>query len=176
VIARFVVVAVLSLFAYPRQPVARVLAAAWVAAEVGVELRVSPAILVAVAEHESDLEPCAVSFRAAGRRVDVVAPRCWVDPRWPRPYVCGYLQAMYGDANTCGRAMRLDGAMRAGALELLEWAATCRGDAACVLRGHAGGTACALDARACTGPQLAFAQLFAGRAMSLGWRGPTIEE
>lgn len=61
----------------------------------------------------------------------------------------------------------LDGGMHAGVAELEEWAATCRGDLACMMRGHAGGTRCAL-ADDCSSAARAFARLFLGNARRLG--------
>lgn len=121
-------------------------------------------LMLAIAHHESDLRPNAVSFVRAGRRVDVL----WnlVSPI-PGRVVCGYLQAM-ATRDQCAAAVATDGAMTIGRDELALWSATCRGDQACVLRGHAGGTACSRDQRACSTHALAFARLFLARARRLG--------
>lgn len=134
------------------------------------ELHGLPAeMLVAIAEHESDLRPNAVSYVRAGARVDIL----WNSSRpLPSRVVCGYLQAM-ASPSECAAMIAVDGGMSAGAAELAQWMTTCRGDLRCALRGHAGGTACALRS-SCSGPAAAFARLFYRRAVSLGmldgWR------
>jgi hypothetical protein len=107
-------------------------------------------LLVTIAQHESDFEPAAVSWRSHGMRTDLI----W-DPdlgRQPpdRPSTCGYLQAMSPDRATCANIIADHGGMPAGAQELREWSRMCHGDLGCVARGHAGGSACAKSRRACS--------------------------
>lgn len=150
---------------WPSYDVAHVAAVAARAADVARDTGIPAEVLIAISQHESDLEPRACTW-VDGRhhRHDVVLR----DDQAPRGCsVYGYLQAMCADPATCAHEMDVDGGMRAGAAELVEWLATCRGDIACALRGHAGGTRCALDARACTAPQRAFARMFIERAADL---------
>jgi hypothetical protein len=123
-------------------------------------------VLLAIAEHESDLQPNAVSYVSRGRRVDLL----W-DGASPLPgrIVCGYLSAM-GTPARCRETIQFDGAMTHGAAELQLWMGTCRGDVGCALRGHAGGTACARDVLRCSPNARTFAAMFLGRARRLGWR------
>lgn len=149
--------------AWPAVPADRVLAASLAAAAAETPA-IAGELLLAIAAHESDLRPNAVSWRLPGApRVDLV----W-DQRSPLPprVVCGYLSAM-ATAGSCAAMVARDGGMRAGAAELEEWAATCGGDVACVVRGHAGGTACAVHDR-CSDDARAFARLFLGNARRLG--------
>lgn len=120
-------------------------------------------VLFSIAQHESDLKPNAVSFIKDGHRVDLL----WTTQALPSRVVFGYLSAM-GSPDVARAAIVADGGMRAGADELREWLGTCRGDLRCALRGHAGGTACALDEASCTASARAFARLFYARAMALG--------
>lgn len=149
---------------HPDQPIDRVVLATYHALRAETE-RVPAEVMLAIAHHESDLRPNAVSFVRAGKRVDVL----W-DGAAPLPprVVCGYLQAMASPAE-CRAMVTHDGGMLAGSLELRTWSGTCRGDLACVLRGHAGGTACSRDAGACTSHARAFAALFLARARRLGY-------
>lgn len=151
--------------AYPDQPIDRAVVASYWAVQA--ETASVPAeVLLAIAEHESDLRPDAVSWVAGGRRHD--SPPEKLPARLPTRVVCGYLSAM-GTPDLCRRESAIDGGMRLGALELGLWSATCRGDIACVLRGHASGTACALDAARCSDNAAAFARLFLARARRLGY-------
>lgn len=150
---------------WPSYDVAHVAAVASRAADVERDTGIPAEILVAISQHESDLEPRACTWvDGHHHRHDVVLR----DDQAPRGCsVYGYLQAMCTDAATCPREMDLDGGMRAGAAELVEWLGTCGGDMTCALRGHAGGTRCAQDARRCTDAQRAFVRMFIGRAADL---------
>lgn len=135
----------------------------------------SAELLLAIAEHESDLQPCAVSYVANGTRHDMVAPGCEVSATYPLPVVAGYLQATFHDRAAARDAMRLDGAMAEGVRQLAECAADCARwgmhDESCMLREYAGGVACALDARACKPEQRAFVWLFTSRAAAMSGNG-----
>jgi hypothetical protein len=130
--------------------------------------------LLAIAEHESNLEPDAVSYVTHdwnGRhRTDLLLRNS--DVRLlPDHVVYGYLSAM-GLRDQIVNSIRHDGGMQRGADELAEWATTCRhmgagSIAACTLRGHAGGTACAKDEATCTPDQATFARIFLARASAL---------
>lgn len=150
---------------YPNQPADRVLVASYHAVQAETSL-VPAEVLLAIAEHESDLRPDAMSWVSGGRRHDSPPER--LPAHLPPRVVCGYLSAM-GTPDICRREMARDGAMRHGTSELELWGATCRGDMRCMLRGHASGTACALDARRCSRDALAFARLFLARARRLGY-------
>lgn len=148
---------------WPSYDTHKLASVAALAVEVEGETGIPAELLVAIAQHESDFEARAVSYVAGGTRRDVVLR----DDQAPsRGTVYGYLQAMCTDA-TCARELDRDGAMRAGAAEIVEWLDTCHGDIACAMRGHAGGTRCALDARTCKREWLSFASIFIGRAAEL---------
>lgn len=148
---------------WPAMPIVRVVRASYVA--VAAETHGVPAeILLGIAEHESDLQPNAVSWLAAGRRVDML----WIGQPLPPREVCGYEQAMSTPAS-CRAMIAVDGGMRAGAAELVEWLTTCHGNLRCALRGHAGGTACALRGE-CSPAAATFARHFYDVGRELGWK------
>lgn len=159
---------------WPGYPADRVIAAARAAA--AAETESLPAeILVAIAQHESDLEPTAISWRgSSGVRVDIL----WTDQHLPTRVVCGYLQAA-GDSGACRAAIAADGAMAMGAVELGVWARSplSRGSLRVALAGYAGGVAGARAAREGNDAlAVRFADLFIARARRLGWnpnRRPT---
>lgn len=143
-------------------------------------------VFAVIAQHESDMRPDAVSY-VDGSSADVAHPRgrrrdvLLLDGGrhdLPGHVVCGYLQARLSDVD-CRAAVGVDGGMALGAAELAEWTGTCRGIAqgsgasahaslvACVMRGHAGGTACARDVARCTADQRAFADYFVAGARAL---------
>lgn len=161
--------------AWPAQPLDRVAAAALAAARA--ERPDVPAeLLLAIAEHESDLEPNAVSWRdASGNRVDIL----WSGDRSrllrARAIVCGYVQASVG-VQECAKAIERDGAMAIGARQLALWMRSplCAGSLRCALAGYAGGVR---GARAASeGSEtlaVRFADLFLARARSLGMPAPS---
>lgn len=123
---------------------------------------ISAELLLSIAQHESDFKANAVSWRADGRTVSIL----WNGKSAvPRKIVCGFIQAM-GTPETCRREIDRDGVMRAGVEELREWATTCHGDVACIVRGHAGGTQCAVTG-ACSSKARAFSALFIENARRL---------
>ncbi len=146
--------------AWPDVPIAHVVAASVEAARCETnEIRAE--LLLAIAHHESDLEPHAVSWIENGHRVDRISGSI---P--DRRLVCGYLQAM-ASRSDCLAMLADDGGMSAGVLELREWLDTCHGDLTCALRGHAGGTRCALE-NSCSATSRAFARIFLNHAHALG--------
>lgn len=148
---------------WPSIPIRQLAAASYVA--VAAEIHDVPSeILLAIAQHESDLEPNAVSWRSDGRTVSLL----WTTQRLPSKIVCGYVQAMSTPAS-CRAMIAVDGGMRAGAAELVEWLTTCHGDLRCALRGHAGGTACALRGE-CSPAAATFARHFYDVGRELGWK------
>jgi hypothetical protein len=117
----------------------------------------SAELLVGISQHESDLKPMTVSWVDHGTRRD---GQVCVDGH----STVGYLQAMAKSLDQCLMIQAQDG-MSAGVTELTSWAILCRrlghpGSASCVLRGHAGGTACALDSNQCSVAQRAFVDYF----------------
>jgi hypothetical protein len=157
------VLAARALVAFPDADVDRVLAAAIAASNTAEVTGIPAALLIAIAQHESDLLPNAVSYRIDGRRIDLA----WNGfSRLPPRIVCGYLSAMATPAS-CASMIAIDGGMAAGSAELVEWLGSCRGDLPCALRGHAGGTRCAILEQ-CSPNAAAFAALFYRRAVALG--------
>lgn len=153
---------------WPGYPADRVIAVA--RAAVAAETSAIPAeVLVAIAQHESDFEPTAVSWRERERaRVDIL----WTDQPLPTSVVCGYLQAA-GGAGACRTAIAADGAMAMGAAELGVWVRSrlSAGSLRVALAGYAGGVAGARAARAGTDAlAVRFADLFIARARRLGWQ------
>lgn len=135
--------------------------------------RVDAATLVRVTEHESSFEPDAVTYTTRDARGSHRHDGTLRDGRaLPAMVFCGYVQALM-TLDDCRREASKDGAMRAGMAELTEWADTCShhfvGEAAlaCTMRGHAGGTACALDEKRCKPNQRAFARMFVEGARRL---------
>lgn len=105
--------------------------------------------LLTIAQHESDFQPGAVSWRwRNGKRADLVWTAMSAQPP-DRPATCGYLQAMARDRAECAAIIADHGGMPAGVQELQEWSRMCRGDLGCIARGHAGGSRCAWDRRRC---------------------------
>lgn len=153
--------------AFPDQPLDRVTTASCAAVEADAEL--APTLL-AIAEHESDLEPTAVSWRdSSGRRVDRVVhsevDRLWV-PRGTS--TCGLVQSVATDRASCLALLDPIAAMRAGAAELRAWLEYSRGDLLVALGGYSGGTAGAIAAReGRTTLAVRFARLFVYRARRL---------
>lgn len=150
---------------YPDIPMERVTAASS-AAQLAEEASGVPAeVLMAIAPHESDLQPNAVSWKLPGHeRTDVLwKPGVVLPPR----VVCGYVQAM-STSSVCPQLIAKDGGMSAGAAEFAEWLGNCHGDLPCSLRGHAGGWACSRNSFACTPAQRMFATTFYQIALRLG--------
>lgn len=145
---------------WPAAPVVDVVAASWHAVNVET-VDVPAAALIAIAQHESDLKPNAVSWIGPRGRVD----RLWRGERLPRHVVCGYLQHMAtGDA--CAASISRGSTMADGAIELAAWVRPCRGDLRCIFRGHAGGWGCAVR-NLCSANARAFADLFYRNARRL---------
>ncbi len=126
-------------------------------------------LLMAIAEHESKLEPRAVSWRRGdGERMDVL----WTGSvRIPAdgPLACGLASTIAPDRAVCAELMDPARAMAAAVAELAEELAACRGSLRCALSGYAGGGAgiAAWRARRRT-TATAFADLFMWRAAQLG--------
>jgi hypothetical protein len=156
--------------AFPAQPIERVAVAAIAAARA--ETPDAPAeVLLAIADHESDLQPRAVSWRGrGGQRVDIL----WDDRRGPpggAGLACGLVQTVAHTRAACAELLDPITAMRAGAAELGEWLSASGGNLRVALAGYAGGWGGARDAR--TGARsdaTAFADIFRARAYALGWR------
>lgn len=156
------VLAAKMLVVFPDAPPAQVIVTAY-AATVASAGGIPAPLLAAIAEHESKLYPNTVTYTRDGERVDLV----WDGRAALPPFVfCGYLSAM-SSPELCRAMIADDGGMAAGASELVLWMGTCRGDVRCALRGHAGGTACAMR-KDCTPHAAAFARLFYRRAVRLG--------
>jgi hypothetical protein len=157
---------------WPDAPIERAAPAVAAAVQVGEETGLPPEVLVAIAHHESDFQPAAVSWRAAnGQRLDRLA----VPDVLPRGAVCGYLQSMTTTRLGCLEATTPIGGMRAGARELVEWLGACRGDLRCALVGYAGGNRAVTLLHAGTLPRGNFADLFLAHARRLGWTPHTKE-
>lgn len=129
---------------------------------VAAETREVPAeLLIVIAQHESDFEPTAVSWRAHGKRVDLV----WNVGRGRHPpnraLVCGLVQAMGRDRADCAAIIADLGGLTTGVRELTEWYQLCRGDLGCMARGHAGGYACARSRARCSRPARKISDHFA---------------
>lgn len=155
--------------AWPHYPLEKAMALAVRSVNVGEAVGVSPPLLAAIAQHESDAEPGAVSWVADGKRLDFVNP-VGLTAR-TGPAVCGYLSAMAPNGFACSDMIQTDGGMMAGALEIAEWLGTCRGNLRCALAGHAGGNAGAQAHREHRDTMATrFADLFISRARVLGWR------
>lgn len=157
--------------AWPDYEAEKLAAACAMAVEIEDVAGVPAPLLLAIAQHESDLEPGAVSWRdAAGRRHDRVLVTNETI-KIAGPLVCGYLSAMARDGFDCSMMIETTGGMLRGALEIREWLDTCRGDVRCALSGHAGGNAGMLAHREHRDTQATrFADLFTQRARVLGWR------
>ncbi len=170
-IAHFIVLAVHAHAAWPAAPLERVAVAS--AAAVFAETDQVPAeLLVAIAQHESDLEPRAVSWRRRGEtRVDIL----WVDggrqPPATGPLACGLVSAIAPDRASCAKLLDPTAAMAAAVAELAEEIQRCRGSMRCALSCYAGGNAgiAAWRARRRT-TATGFADLFFRRAEQLGAR------
>ncbi len=121
----------------------------------GDESDIPPELLLAIARHESDLEPHAVSWVSGGKRRDAVRPTSATS----YPATCGYLQ---GVALTEAECLNQD--MRTGARELASWRASQHGDLRAGLLGFACGN------RGVAGLPCPFAALFLAHARRLGWR------
>lgn len=164
-IARVLILLVHTHALWPDAPIARSLPAVSAAVEAADEYHVPAELLVAIAHHESDFVPTAVSWRdASGQRRDVLE----VPAQLPRGAVCGYMQTIAADRLGCIEATTPIGGMRAGARELVEWLGTCRGDLHCALVGYAGGNRAVHMMRAGTLPRGGFADLFMAHARRLG--------
>ena len=146
----------------------RVLDASYAAVRAEDATGVDAALLLAIAQHESDLRRNAVSWRRPdGKRVDIL----WTGQPTPGWIVCGYMSASATRA-TCGAEISRDGGMELGARQVAEWMRACDGDVHCALAGYAGGWpgVRAMRAfRACDA--VAFAELFVRRARQLGMIG-----
>lgn len=122
---------------WPAAPVDRVLAASYVAA--ASETHAVPAeFLLAIAQHESDLQPSAVSWRFHGApRVDIAWDGIAPIPRGGM--ACGLVSSIAPDRPTCAALLEPARAMAAGVAELAEELDRCRGVMACALSIYAGG-------------------------------------
>ncbi len=158
---------------WPDMPLERVAVAAAAAVRAETDA-VRAELLLALAQHESDLEHRAVSWTACGQRVD----RLWADqasqPPARGPLACGLTSAIAQDRASCAALMDPARAMRAAVTEIKEALAACRGAMGCALASYAGGNAgmAAWRARRRT-TATAFAELFLRRAEQLGMEGPT---
>ncbi len=154
---------------YPSAPIARVAVVSYVA--VRAETHAIPAeILVAIAEHESDLQPHAVSWRKPGqKRVDRIVDNLSDIPE-RESLACGLVQSIARDRESCAALLDPETAMAAGAAELTEELRACRGAMFCALAIYAGGVA---GRRAWEAGQTTkatqFASVFHARARKLGW-------
>lgn len=155
--------------AYPAAPLDR-LGVAVLAAAAGETERVPAELLIAIAEHESDLRPGAVSWRRAdGRRVDKVVENPVEIPDGVA--ACGLVQTVARGRAACARLLVPGLGIAAGVAELEAELAACRGVMACALAIYAGGRAGRLAWEAGeTTDATRFAALFAARAHALGWR------
>lgn len=153
--------------AQPETPLDRVAVAA--AAAVAVETdAIRAEVLVAIAAHESDLEPRAVSWRRpGGRRVDIVWTAEASPPPARGPMTCGLGQTVASTRDACAELLDATAGMRASAAELAEWWARSRGDLRRALAGYAGGE------RGFRAGRSPFGDLFLRRARALGMTWPT---
>ncbi len=168
-----VILALRSHAAWPDAPIDRVVAAS--SAAVRAETSAAPAeLLMAIAQHESDLEPRTVSWRrGGGKRVDRIVTSVEEVPS-TGPLACGLVSTIASTRDACAELLDPDRAMAAGAAELGEHAAACRGSVRCQLASYAGGSAGvrAWRAHARTSATI-FAEAFIRRAEQLGasWSG-----
>lgn len=160
--------------AWPGADMGLVGAASWAA--VRAETPEAPAeLLVAIAQHESDLQPRAVSWVADNsQRVD----RLWIDEASRPPprgqLACGLVSTIASTRDGCAVLLDPDEAMRAGARELAEHRGLCRRSLRCALSSYAGGRRGIEAWRAGRRTSATiFADLFIRRAEQLGMGAPT---
>lgn len=146
--------------AYPEIPIDRLLPASARAVDAEIATGVPASVLIAIAHHESDVEPGATSWVIGGKRHDATTPATAPSGA----VVCGYEQAM-ATRDECAIAVEIDGAMRMGAQEIAAWLEAAHGDLGRALAGHACGNA------GFRGEPCPFALLFIRDARRLGWRG-----
>ena len=124
--------------AWPNIPLSRITTAIEAATQTETEV-VPAALLLVIAQHESDLVAATVSWRASdGKRVDTIAPM-----QLPQhlPLACGLVQTIAANAEQCTQLLQPIAAMRAGVAELTEELTVCKGNLKCALSIYAGGTA-----------------------------------
>ena len=122
---------------YPNVPIDHVIVAVRAAVKAETSSASAP-LLVAIAQHESDLRPRAVSWRRGRRRVDRVVDNPVEIPA-RGPLACGLASSIAADRATCERLLDPTAAMLAAVAELTEELARCRGDVSCALSCYAGG-------------------------------------
>lgn len=135
------------------------------------------ALLVAIAEHESKLDPRVVSWRSVNKavgRVDISVTS--LDQIPASGGACGLVSTMAPTRAGCARLLAPLAAMHAGAAEIAEHrrARACLGSLRCALSSYAGGVAgiAAWRERRSTSAT-AFADLFIRRAEQLGMEAPS---
>lgn len=109
----------------PQTPLDRVIPAVIAAVSQEIPERgITAELLLVIAQHESDLEPRAVSFRAqaTGHRVDL---RSWANQSIPNQAACGLTQTIAYSPDRCKWLMSPDHAMQAVVIELLEELQAC---------------------------------------------------
>jgi transglycosylase-like protein with SLT domain len=133
-------------------------------------------LLVAIAEHESGLEPGAVSWRSVENPVDRVDILATSEAQIPAfGGACGLVSTMAPTRAACARLLAPLAAMRAGAAELGEHRRirACGGSLRCALSSYAaGGSGIAAWQHHHQTTATAFADLFIRRAEQLGMEAP----
>ena len=140
---RMTIITVLALIlrtqaAYPDVPVERVAVAARAAVSAETP-RVSAALLMTIAVHESDLEANAVSYVVNGRRIDRLWTNLWTPP--DVTMTCGYGQTVARGRARCAAIIADNGGMTSAVAELEEWLARSHGDMRRALAGYSNGNA-----------------------------------
>jgi soluble lytic murein transglycosylase-like protein len=162
--------------AWPEYSIADVTAAS--CAAVGAADPGVPAeLLLAIAQHESDLHPNAVSWVAtSGRRVDIL----WTRDRAPpenKALACGYGQTIVHTSRACADVIADHGGLVTAEHELAAWLRSplSGGSLRVALGGYAGGIAGARAAReGIDALAVRFADLFIARARRLTMQSVTV--
>ncbi len=156
---------------WPQYDIAKVARAVWYAVDEAGNDPAKAALFVAITEHESSFEPFTFSYKLPkASRVDVVLASPEIPAGYPAASFCGYMSSMAASHEACSAMLASDGGIAQGSRELTAWSETCRRNGhhelGCVLRGTAGGTACALRSE-CKPEHAAFARWFASVAEDL---------
>ncbi len=156
--------------AWPDAPLERIAVAAIEA--VGAETSsVDAAMLLAIAQHESDLRPNTVSYVVNGKRVDGLWTTLWIPP--DGKMTCGYGQSVAHGRAECAAIIADHGGMTAAAAEISEAMVRCHRSMPCALSLYAGGNAGILAWRMHKRTSATeFAALFIRRAQQLGMERP----
>jgi hypothetical protein len=155
---------------YPGAPIVRVAVVSYAAA--AAETPTVPGeVLVAICEHESDLEPRAVSWRPrGGKRVDRIVRTVDEIPS-VGSLACGLVSTIATTRARCVELLDPTVAMTGGVDELAEELHRCRGYMPCALSIYAGGHDGLVAWQTGEDTQATrFAFLFFERARKLGWR------